>query len=79
MPGPPFQVAEVQGIPRKFQGNLAWWNITPLKTNEYPLKIDGWKMHFPFKIVLFQGTFVYFRGSIIWSEMNGYLADWWDL
>ena len=28
--------------------------------NKYPLKIDGWKMTFPFKMVLFQGTFIYF-------------------
>ena len=25
-------------------------------TYHYPLKIDGWKMKFPFKMVPFQGT-----------------------
>ena len=35
---------------------------TSLKTNEYPLKIDGWKMKFPLKMVPFQGRqFVNFR------------------
>ena len=28
---------------------------TPLKTNEYPLKIDGWKMKFPLNMVPLQG------------------------
>ena len=28
----------------------------------YPLKINGWKMKFPFEMVPFQGTFVHFRG-----------------
>ncbi len=35
---------------------------TPLKTNEYPLKIDGWNLKCPFKTVPFLGTFVHFRG-----------------
>ena len=31
--------------------------VNILKTNEYPLKIDGLKMKCPFKVVPFQGTF----------------------
>ena len=39
--------------------------VSPLKTNEHPLKIDGWKMiHFPFVArSLVSGTFVHFGGS----------------
>ena len=35
-----------------------------MKTNEYPLKIDGWKMiQFLSTWSLFQGTFVHFLGE----------------
>ena len=39
--------------------------ITPLKTNisYILLKIDGWKITFPFNMVPFQGTFLKFRGG----------------
>ena len=39
--------------------------LPPLKTNEYLLKIDGWKMKCPSKVVPFQGTFVHFRGVML--------------
>ena len=41
---------------RIFHGYASLPEATPLKTNEYPLKIDGWKMECPFKLVPFQVT-----------------------
>ena len=43
--------------------NIHQNTIAPLKTNEYPLKIDAWKMKCQFKMVPFQGIFVSFRGT----------------
>ena len=43
-----------------FMFKIAWllpWKLT------YPLKIDGWKMKCPFKLVPFLWTFVHFRGN----------------
>ena len=38
---------------------------TPAEKRTYPLKIDGWKVTFPFKMVPFQGTSSFSRGCII--------------
>ena len=37
----------------------------------YPLKIDGWKMmmHFPLKMVPFEGTFVHFRWEYTYNHL----------
>ena len=40
-------------------------NTTPLKTNEFPLKINGWKMYFLLKWSLFGGH-VNFKGVSGW-------------
>ena len=42
-------------------GLFFFWNgrnirFTPPKTNEYPMKINGWKMIFPFEMIPFQVT-----------------------
>ena len=41
------------------QGQKDWsskrMSYFPQKDNEYPLKIDGWKIHVPFNIVPFPG------------------------
>ena len=51
--------------------------ITPLKTNEYPLKIDAWKMKFPFNMVPFSGsTFVHFRVVSSWWPPGWRLPKW---
>ena len=44
-----------QPVRRRYR---APWKLT------YPLKSDGWKMKFLFKMVPFQGMFVHFRGGI---------------
>ncbi len=57
---------EVGSLSHYLQGFIhpRWWRIssinrcslcTPCKTNEFPLKINGWKMHFPIEIVPFLG------------------------
>ena len=45
--------------------------IPPLKTNEYPLKIDAWKMKFPFKMAPFQGDMLFFFcwGGIVFFQV----------
>ena len=43
----------------------------PPKTNHVPLKIDGWKMKFPFEMVPFQGT-----NSIIFRRNEEMEAAW---
>ena len=53
--------------------DLQIWLITPWKQT-YPLKKDGWKMIFPFKMIPFQDTFVHFRGGKVWflgHELGG--------
>ena len=43
----------------------------PLKLT-YPLKIDGWKMKIPFKMVPFQGTFEFSGGTVaLWFGKVG--------
>ncbi len=48
-------------------------NIPPLKFNKSHLKVDGWKMTFPFKMVPLQVTFIHFRGcnSFLHQKIDG--------
>ena len=64
------------------QGGITWnvsflqkvfpFEITPLKTNKYPLKIDGWvgsDDSFPLRMDPLQGTFVHLLGGICCSSL----------
>ena len=44
---------------------IIYTNFTLLKTNSLHLKIYGWKMKIPCEMVLFEGTFLHFRGKTI--------------
>ena len=46
------------------------WYSTPLKTNEYPMKIDAWKINFPLNTVPFEETFVHFRRRVNQSKYH---------
>ncbi len=49
---------------------------TPLKTNRYHLKIDGWKISFPFKTFPFQGTFAQFGWNLSSIHMASRHRSW---
>ena len=53
----------------------SWIIATPLKTNT-ALKINGWKMEFPFAMVPFWGTFVHFRGRNMAVLLLWVLVSW---
>ena len=63
LPLPPFFMSYVSvllHIDAFVRFRILFESVTPLKTNEYPLKINGWKMKFPVKMVPLQGDMLIF-------------------
>ena len=61
-----------------FHRSMIWERILPPKLTD-PLKIDGWKMTFPFWMVPFEGTFVHFQeGRSIKAHVKPLTPPFWD-
>lgn len=76
--GASFEAWDMCGI-RSLQGLCL--TLPPLKTEHVDLKIHGWKMQFPFEMVLFSGWHVNFRGCtvpiLVWWKNASRMVSFW--